>query len=158
MSTRIERETIAVQAYDPEGLVASFAFDCLQSAQDDEASQALLQFFFSETLHDLTQGSAEGLLLWVIRNSTDARALANTLQDNRSSRCTRIVYLDRKCFGYAQALQESGAQIVVSQLPSLKRILSQIAPRLHRSPLGSHPLTSGLTLRLPWTELERDGT
>jgi len=51
-------------------------------------------------------------------------------------------------------LCEAGAQIVISQLPSLESALAKALPGIRLSNHGFHPLTGGLWERLPWTEVD----
>ncbi|MCA9132332.1 MAG: hypothetical protein KDA45_04230 [Planctomycetales bacterium] len=97
-----------------------------------------------------------GLALWVMHQAAElpeiCRALPPTRAQPRPPLCLCFLGLgvDRRRAECAAILLESGAQVVVDELPSLQSALPGILRAAPRSQQGYHPLTAGLVERLPW--------
>lgn len=102
---------------------------------------------------------ATGLAAWALWDETQLEQLCLTLAAIRSQSRPplSVCYLVPELAEHVAILVESGAQIVVSQLPSLETALSKLLPRVALSTHGFHPLTGGLVERLPWGEVDENG-
>lgn len=108
---------------------------------------------------DATDLGAVGLILWRVQDRENLESTISAIQAARRKELKPVcvVWLAPNLSHCAAILVEAGAQLVVTQLPSLQKGLESI---LSRSPLpiplakhGSHPLVAGLVERLPWPEL-----
>lgn len=100
-----------------------------------------------------------GLVLWRVQDRENLESTISALQAARlkEPKPICVVWLEPNLSHCAGILVEAGAQLVVTQLPSLQKGLESI---LSRTPLpiplakhGSHPLVAGIVERLPWPEL-----
>ncbi|MEC8556250.1 MAG: hypothetical protein VXZ82_14670 [Planctomycetota bacterium] len=100
-----------------------------------------------------------GLMLWRVQDHENLESTISAIQADRlkEPKPVCLVWLQPNLSHCSGILVEAGAQLVVTQLPSLQKGLEKI---LARSPLpiplaehGSHPLVSGIVERLPWPEL-----
>ena len=95
-----------------------------------------------------------GLAAWALWEETLLESLCQTLAviQAHSPAPICICYVVPELAEHVAILTEAGAQIVVSQLPSLESALSKALASVHLSNHGFHPLTGGLVERLPWAD------
>ncbi len=95
-------------------------------------------------------------LLTIVVDDAAALAAAKCLWQcrQRSQTTLRIAISRTSSREFVALLAEAGAQIVVSEVPSLQRMLPQILERIQLKAAGFHPLTSGLMDRLPWRKVD----
>lgn len=145
--------------FDPSELIAATAFSILHECfQESSLRLHLLRAAAPEqVLGNPTQPI--GLALWHVADSSLLTPVCHALQraeggeHPRQATAVRLVFVARELSQHQAVIGESGAQMVVGDVPSLYRVLSAIGSRLPQSDQGSHPLTSGLSQRLPWPEL-----
>lgn len=102
-----------------------------------------------------------GLRFWNITLESEFAGLAQSLRTVRKSSfpSASIVLIPHQHQDWISILFEAGAQIVVTDVPSLQRVLNSLipagkSPRIACSEHGFHPITSGLVERLPWPEID----
>jgi hypothetical protein len=99
----------------------------------------------------LVEQHRAGLLTLVVDGEHLAAACRALLRVRaRRPDCVRLVYAPQALVREDCSLAEAGAQIVVSDIPCLQRLVPTFAPRLAMQYGGYHPLTAGLLQRLPW--------
>lgn len=148
-------ESLQIIAYDRAGLATTCVLDGLRDQL--ESAQVDLLISMVDSLDEMSSLDQEtpSLVLCVLNEPKEVRPTIAVLLGLESTKSmTKIVYLSNSLRGYAQVFREAGAQIVVDELLSLKRMIDHIAVKIPRSQLGTHPLTSGLSRRLPWEELD----
>jgi hypothetical protein len=93
-----------------------------------------------------------GLAIWTVCNKTQVNEVCAALESLRrhSPQTFHLVYLDSTLIDRRGLLIESGATFVVDQICDLQRVITKVVDRLPTNNQGHHPLTSGLSNRLPW--------
>ena len=115
------------------------------------------------------ESNSYGLGVWRIETADQLETVCLELSNSRSAffddadlKSVCIVFLEPELEDCVPVLLEVGAQIVVTDVPSLYQALKSLFPRPSNSEIsfkvplssqGFHPLTSGLIERLPWPEL-----
>jgi hypothetical protein len=96
-----------------------------------------------------------GLSIWHFSERENIHLLTAAIDESRqqlpSPLC--VVYCKLPLETYLPILCESGAQLIVSSIPSLQRCLEWNVSRIPLTDQCFHPLISGLTARLPWSSL-----
>jgi hypothetical protein len=112
----------------------------------------LLQVDNAENLAQTTQRQATGLVTLVILQASEIPAACRSLWRMRGKldQPLCVCVIAPELIEHVPLLLESGAQIVVSQLDVWQRALARILSRVQLSNQGFHPITAGLTDRLPW--------
>jgi hypothetical protein len=122
-------------------------------AYQPPAQLRLLREESIENLPRLHRLQPVGLTLWTLEHAADLPAVCSSLRSisalNQAS--LRVCFADAVSPKRVSILLEAGAQIVVSQLPSLYKALPRIIQNANFTSRGTHPLTTGLIERLPWS-------
>lgn len=157
MANLFHGKTLHWAAYDPSRVIATAVHSMLNDLLDEASGQHLT---LVETPQDIVANSDLGLALWRLVNLDDLSPACTALDAvaSRNASTLRMVYLNVHHANHAATLVEAGAQIVVSQLPSLQRAICTCVPKAHLAQQGFHPLTSHLLGRLPWPELDDEVT
>ncbi|MEM8734437.1 MAG: hypothetical protein AAGG44_09465 [Planctomycetota bacterium] len=102
-----------------------------------------------------------GLRFWNIELEDDFARVSRSLRSAKKSSfpTVSLVLIPPQYRDWISILIEAGAQIVVTDVPSLQRVLDSLfpagqPPRIACSEHGFHPITSGLVERLPWPEID----
>lgn len=157
MTDLIYGKTLVWASYDPAGVVTAAVHSVLQNLLLDEPTR--IRLWRPKDPGKLLVGSGElGLAFWNLAQAEDAKPICNAVSDIRArSRGTVCVcFVDPHLSDLAPILQESGAQIVASELPFLLNALRRAVSAAPLSNQGFHPLTSGLLQRLPWPDASND--
>lgn len=157
MANLFDGKTLHWAAYDPSRVIATAVHSLLKELLSDETSQ---HFTLADTPQDVPTNRDLGLAVWRVDSLDDWPGICAALATlaSRNSRTVRIAYLSSEHADRAATLVEAGAQIVVSQLPSLQSALRICLSKAHFAQQSFHPLTSHLVSRLPWPELDDDST
>jgi uncharacterized protein YaaQ len=96
-----------------------------------------------------------GLSIWRLSRIEDLRPVALAVDScrRRTPRPICVVYCELPLQALVPILCESGAQLVVSSVPSLQQCIERNINCIPLARQGFHPLTSGLVERLPWSSL-----
>lgn len=160
MSDLLFGRALVWSCYDPSGVVSAVVHAILRDALAEAPIRTL--HIPADSIQDVgSDGLAVGLAIWRLNDSSELAEVCNQLTkcQNKPNSAIRIIYLPTHLRDWIPVLCEAGAQVVVSQVPSLQRLLENLVSceNLAKIPLsmqGFHPLTSGLINRLPWPELE----
>lgn len=159
MNGLAQGRALVCSAYDPSGLISATVVSILRELAQGQPIQ--VQLAEADTPEQVARGPAQlgGLTLWHISDRHELLPLCRELlrlcnEDRRRSETVSLVFLARELSHHYAAIVESGAQIVVCNVPSLYQVLLATWTKLSLSEHGFHPLTSGLTQRLPWPELD----
>ncbi len=155
MPELLHGQTLNWASYDPGGVVTA----ALQTMLTDHLTGQPVRLHLQRvpSAHQMQQTLAShaiGLAFWNLADSTELPAVCKSIATARSRpNCPVVVcFVESSQRDWLSLLVEAGAQVVVSQLPSLQRALPRIVARVDLSPHGFHPLTSGLVERLPWAD------
>lgn len=151
-STLLYGETLVWVTFDRGRVVSAAVRAMLQAIL--ESSQVridILQARNVEEASTLVEQQRAGLLTLVLQEDDEAAAckVLRRVQVRRPE-CVRCVYFPESMPLDDLRLLETGAQIVVHEIPCLQRLLPGIIAASPRRAGGSHPLTTGLADRLPW--------
>ncbi|MEM7474122.1 MAG: hypothetical protein AAF483_03960 [Planctomycetota bacterium] len=165
MNKLLDGKQLIWAAYDPTQVVPTLTSQILKNRFADTPITTQFQNIEELGRHSDFLSGAEfkaelGLLLLRLQLSAELAIATSMIAEFRSQTpgplC--LVLLDNSLCDSASILCEAGAQLVVSQVPSLQRGLEAI---LNRDPLpivisdrSSHPLLAGLIDRLPWPWLD----
>lgn len=157
MSALLSGRSLIWSCYDPSQVVAVALQSMLRDLLDEKQCRAQLM---------LARGAAAvvpespdlvlGLAVWRFCRLDELAAIGQAIHlcRQRSSEPICVVYCQASLRQHAPILCEAGAQLVVSSVPSLQRVIRRVLPRIPLSEQGYHPLTSGLVEYLPWPELD----
>ncbi len=148
-------KSFAWASYDHPGVVTAMVQTVLRDWFLNQAVQ--LRLVLTDAPDELAIAAGEeslALSLWTLSNSEELGDICDSIDRVRNSRSDtlRICYLRPDFRIYAPIVLEAGAQIAVSELPSLQNALLRLLDHVELSDDGYHPLTSGLLQRLPWPE------
>lgn len=158
---RSDEATLHWACWDPTGTLAALLQDRLRKWQ--VASGCDVRYEAIEGLEALNQSVKRGdwnihtgptLIAWHMEGSEEFEAILNSLLAvrKRLPKSIQVVRIAPEWNAYAHFFIEAGAQVVISQLPSLERILPRILDSVPLSSVGSHPILSGIAKRLPWND------
>ncbi|QDV28119.1 hypothetical protein [Aureliella helgolandensis] len=147
-------------SWDPNGVVTASVSSMLEGLDWSRLcgpTPVLPRLLPLEELGDLPEvvsGQQVGLALWVHRDPNELSPLIHSISllRARAAEVYRVAYLQPELAGQASIFVEAGAQVVVTRLPSLQRVLPRIIALAPRSASGFHPLVAGLLERLPWSD------
>lgn len=189
-SSLLSGKALVWNVQDKSGISAAVAHRVLQESLKDAPVRVIRRKLDPQDRQ--TSGLQVGLTLWRLEKPNELAAICDgirtfqPLDGLRSNRAVCVVFIEPEFVDCTGILLESGAQIVVRDVPSLESVLRQlVAPLASTQPgenrgslaaksvevvprrlpectiplstRGFHPLTSGLVDRLPWPELESDG-
>jgi hypothetical protein len=152
-------ETLSWVTFDAARAVSAGLRSMLRQALDPHGVRLeIAEAASAEEAASLAEQQRAGLLTLVLTESDwsgpEWAAACKTLRrvQARRSSCVRCVYVTLAEMTGDLRLYEAGAQIVVDQIPWLQRLVPRIINRAPRRSGGNHPLTAGLSERLPWLE------
>lgn len=153
MSDLLDGKALHWLAWDEAGVVTAAMATMLRDILSDRPVRLQLQI--AATPEGLAKASSRqpcGLASWCLADEVHlpavCKAIISLCQKYPKPIC--VCFVDQPRADSIAILLEAGAQIVVSQLPSLQRSMPQILAAAPLSTYGYHPLTSGLVERLPW--------
>lgn len=155
MSELLTGRTLVWSCYDPSGVIIAAAHSILKGLLEHEPIK--LHLIPAQSASDVSKhGVNLGISFWRLSSPHELPSICDAITSCRhptkSPIC--IVYHEPELMDCVPILCESGAQVVVSQLPSLQQALGSIISKVPLSFQGFHPLTSGLVERLPWPRLD----
>lgn len=155
MSLLLTGRTLIWSCYDPSGVITAAAHDILCALLNPVPIRNHLDAA-SAPKDVAADPSVYGIAIWRLSAQEEFRPICDALMRcrQRKDRPIAIVYADPDLAECTSILCEVGAQVVVSQVPSLQKVLRSVTRKAPLSLQGSHPLTSGLAERLPWPELD----
>lgn len=157
MPDTLSGQTFLWSCWDPSRVVTAAVCTMLDDHFDVQVVRPrLLEAATAAEVASAATMQACSLAIWTLRHEPDTIATCDAIAECTRQQASglRICYLDVRLSEYNSILLEAGAQIVVSELPSLQCALTNVLDSLPRSSLGFHPLTSGLAARLPWSDVD----
>lgn len=105
------------------------------------------------TLDQLAENTQLAFSFWAITEATQlaSSGLAIAQHRKRFPASLQLAYLAPELVESRGLLIESGAHFVVHQIYQVHGLLQKLVNTAPLSDQGIHPLTSGLTARLPWS-------
>lgn len=152
MASNLQTESIHLAMVDAHGVVATTAHNVIRDALKSNPIQILLSWY-AQPKDLLVERDAFGLILWTVTDRAGVRPVVETLRQV-PNHCIKVVFAAPSLSSYGGVFNEAGAQIVVTELTSLATHLRTLARKVPRQQSGTHPLTTGLIDRLPWSELD----
>lgn len=145
-------ETLIWVTFDRQRVVSAAVRSMLRAALDPlESRLEIVEARTAEESSTLVEQQRAGLMTLVLEDE-DLAAACKSLRRVQLRRpdCVRCVVLPELQPVDCLQLLETGAQIVVHQIPCLQRLLPRMLAIAPRKAGGTHLLTSGLVERLPW--------
>ncbi len=154
MSDLLNSQGLAWGIWDERGVVAAALRDMLDNLL--EGTELRPRMLRSENPHRLEQLCSThqlGLAVWVLSSDSEIVDLCQAIVAVRTRHgdTVCVCYLDTPRSDWCSLLIEAGGQVIVSDLPTLQRVLPRLVARAPLSTHGYHPLTQGLMDRLPWS-------
>lgn len=149
-------------SWDTGGIVTAALKTLLSDAFADTSAgnDAIVRLIRAQTPGELTKASTVnclGLALWRLCGADELLPVAAAIRQMKLESAVatrRICYIEPEAAACASILIEAGAQIVVSQIPSLQSAIGKLIVNAPLSPRGPHPITSGLEAQLPWGQID----
>ena len=157
MANLFHGKTLHWSAYDPSRVIATVVHGVLNDLLPAGTCQ---HFTLVDAPQAILPNSDLGLAVWRISSLAELSRACAALEiiANRNPHTLRIAYSSDIQVDRVATLVEAGAQIVVSQLPSLQHAIGTCLRKMHVARPSFHPLTSHLLSRLPWPELDDEPT
>jgi hypothetical protein len=151
-STLLYGETLVWVTFDRQRVVSAAVRSMLRTVLDPfEVRLEIVEAPTAEEASALVEQQRAGLLTLVLDEEDHAAACKSLRRIQvRRPDCVRCVYLPELQPIDDLRLLETGAQIVVHQIPCLQRLLPRLLAAAPRKSGGNHLLTSGLVDRMPW--------
>ena len=154
MSELLTGKALVCSAYDPSGLIVAMTMSVLRGVfREDPVKIQLIRNGAPAGV--LSTAPQAGFAFWRVSQQSEILPVCQELIKGRGqSKAIGMIYLAPELAHFRSALVEAGAQLAISEVPSWQQALLSMGRKLPLSHHGFHPLTSGLTQRLPWPELE----
>ncbi|MCA9125622.1 MAG: hypothetical protein KDB22_00990 [Planctomycetales bacterium] len=160
MSSTLHRKTFLWTSYDVQDIATAGMQTILGSLNEIDGRMALplhTRLMKARDLPELSQLArchTLALVLWVCHSADQLQDLVRSIASvkHMPEPPCRVCYLAGNTTNLTSIVIEAGAQIAVTQLASLQRVLPSLLPQSPLSPVGIHPITTGLVDRLPWKD------
>lgn len=141
---------------DHEGVVAAALHDMLEQLLRDKGVRPRMWLSESpQQMEQLCHTYQLGLAVWVLASEAHLAEVCSAIMAVRDKHhatlCLCVLNASRG--DWYGLLGEAGAQLIVSDLPTLQTALPRLVDSAPLSAPGTHPLTTGLLERLPWGHL-----
>jgi hypothetical protein len=143
---------MAWAAYDAHGVTTAMLSGLLGKLFPDPMAQTQLLTYSAPADLALVETDL-GFAFWALADSSELDAICAAIQAVRFRHpdTVQVVCFEPTLAESVPLLVEAGAQIVVSQLPSLELAIRHAASHFPLSSRGAHPLTRDLFRLIPWT-------